>query len=173
MKSIITLALACFAAGAASIATAQVGLGGGVVGTLGANGSASRIGGIGSGISTGTTMRGAELRQAGQLSAETRGQTNVPATTGNAAGGINTDTTVKPGGVNTDVKAGGGATAAAPVVSGSAWGSADAGVDATTPDAKETVRDTKAAARQKADKLESRRDKIEDKGDKTVDKALQ
>ena len=173
MKSIIALALACFASGA----LAQVGLGGGVVGTLGANGSASRFGGLGSGISTGTTMRGEELRQTGQLSLETRGQTNIPATTGNAAGGVNTDTTVKPAGVNpgvnTDVKAGGGASATAPVVSGSAWGSAETSVQATTPDAKETVRDTKAAARQKTDKVESRRDKVEEHGDKTVDKALQ
>lgn len=90
MKSILALALACFAAGAASIAMAQVGLGGGVVGTLGANGSASRFGGIGSGISTGTTMRGEELRQTGQLSAETRGQA-LPPTTGNAGGAANTD----------------------------------------------------------------------------------
>jgi len=165
MKSIIALALACFAAGAASIATAQVGLGGGVVGTLGANGSASRFGGIGSGISTGSTMRGEELRQTGQLSTETRGQTRIPEASGNAAGGINTDSTVKPSGVNSDVKAGGGASASAPV-SGSAWGSADVGVSTTTPDAKET-------ARHKIDKAESRRDKIEDKGDKTVDKALQ
>ncbi|MBV9189122.1 MAG: hypothetical protein JOZ85_01465 [Betaproteobacteria bacterium] len=172
MKSIIALALACFAVGAASNATAQVGLGGGVVGTLGANGSASRFGGLGSGISTGTTMRGDELRQTGQLSTETRGQTNVPATTGSGTGGVNTDTTVKPSGVNTDVKAGGGASASAPV-SGSAWGSADAGVSANTPDAKETVRDTKAAARQKADNVEQKRDKVEDRGDKTVDKALQ
>jgi len=172
MKSIIALALACFAAGAASTATAQVGLGGGVVGTLGANGSASRLGGIGSGISTGTTMRGDELRQTGQLSAETRGQA-LPSTTGNAAGGINTDTTVKPGGVKGDVKAGGGASASAPIVSGSAYGGADANAGVTTPDAKETVRDTKAAARHKADKLEDNRDKIEQRGDKTVDKALQ
>ena len=135
MKSIIALALACFAAGAASTAMGQVGLGGGVVGTLGANGSASRLGGIGSGISTGTTMRGDELRQAGQLSAETRGQA-LPSTSGNAAGGINTDTTVKPSGVKGDVKAGGGASASAPVVGGSAWGSAATGVNATTPDAK-------------------------------------
>lgn len=95
MKSILALALACFAAGAASIATAQVGLGGGVVGTLGANGSASRFGGIGSGISTGTTMRGEELRQTGQLSAETRGQA-LPPTTGNA-GGADTRETVRDG----------------------------------------------------------------------------
>jgi hypothetical protein len=92
MKSIIALALACFAAGAAPMATAQVGLGGGVVGTLGANGSASRLGGIGSGISTGTTMRGEDLRQTGQLSAETRGQALPPAS-GNAAGSANTDAT--------------------------------------------------------------------------------
>lgn len=90
MKSIIALALACFAAGAASTATAQVGLGGGVVGTLGSNGTASRFGGIGSGISTGTTMRGEELRQTGQLSTETRGQA-LPPTTGNAAGGVRVD----------------------------------------------------------------------------------
>ena len=127
MKSIIALALACFASGA----LAQVGLGGGVVGTLGANGSASRFGGLGSGISTGTSMRGDELRQTGQLSTETRGQP-LPSTTGTAASGLNSDTTVKPSGASTDVKAGGGASASAPasastpMVSGSAWGSADA-----------------------------------------------
>ena len=159
MKSILALALACFAAGAASTATAQVGLGGGVVGTLGANGSASRFGGIGSGISTGTTLRGEELRQTGQLSAETRGQA-LPPTSGNAGGAANIDTTIKPGGANADVKAGGGASASTPMVNGSAWGSASA------PDTKETMRDTKAAARHKADK-------IEDHGDKAADKALQ
>src|SRR6478752_4612791 len=108
MKSIIALALACFASGA----IAQVGLGGGVVGTLGANGSASRFGGLGSGITTGATMRGEDLRQTGQLSAETRTVGTNAATTGNAAGGI--DTNVKPSGVSTDAKAGGGATASAP-----------------------------------------------------------
>ena len=169
---VFAIGLSCLAVFAYHEASAQVGLGGGEVGTLGANGSASRFGGLGSGISTGTTMRGEELRQTGQLSAETRGQANIPATSGNAAGGVKNDTTIKPSGVNTDVKAGGGASASAPV-SGSAWGSADANVGATTPDAKETVRDTKAAARQKADKVEQKRDKVEDRGDKTVDKALQ
>lgn len=174
---VFALGLSCLAVLAYHEASAQVGLGGGVVGTLGANGSASRFGGVGSGISTGTTLRGEDLRQTGQLSADTRGQTQLPATSGNATGGVNTDTTVKPSGVNTDVKAGGGASASAPVVSGSAWGSAEssttAGASATTPDAKETVRDTKAAARNKADKLEQKRDKIEERGDKAVDKALQ
>ena len=168
-KSIVIAFGLCFA----SLASAQVGLGGGVVGTLGANGSASRIGGIGSGISTGTTMRGEELRQTGQLSGETRGQLQVP-TTPNASGSVNTNTNtdVKPGELGTGVKAGGGATSSGPV-SGSAWGSADANVSANTPDAKETVRDTKAAARHNVDKVESKRDKIEDRSDKTVDKALQ
>lgn len=96
MKSIIALALACFAAGAASIATAQVGLGGGVVGTLGSNGTASPYGGIGSGISTGTTLRGDELRQTGQLSSETRGQALPPTPPANAGGAANTDATAKP-----------------------------------------------------------------------------
>jgi len=167
MRKVMALALCCFASGA----LAQVGLGGGVVGTLGANGSASRIGGIGSGITTGTTLRGEDLRQTGQLSAETRtAGTNVP-TTGNAAGGI--DTNVKPSGVNTDVKAGGGATASAPIVNGSAWGSAEAGAQVATPNVKDTVHDTKSTARQKVDGLEERRDKIESRGDKKVDKALQ
>ena len=162
----IAFALCC-----STSALAQVGLGGGVVGTLGANGSASRFGGIGSGITTGSTLRGEELRQTGQLSAETRtAGTNVP-TTGNAAGGI--DTNVKPSGVNTDVKAGGGATASAPIVNGSAWGSAEAGAQVATPDVKDTVHDTKSTARQKVDGLEERRDKIESRGDKKVDKALQ
>ena len=167
MRKVIALALCCFASGA----FAQVGLGGGVVGTLGANGSASRLGGLGSGISTGATMRGDELRQTGQLSAETRTVgTNVP-TTGNAAGGV--DTSVKPGGVKTDVNAAGGASASAPIVNGSSWGSADANAQVTTPDVKDTVRDTKSTARQKVDGLEERRDKIEARGDKKVDKTLQ
>lgn len=163
---VFALGLSCLAVLAHHEASAQVGLGGGVVGTLGANGSASRFGGIGSGISTGTTLRGADLRTTGQLSGETRGQAQLPATSGNATGGVNTDATVKPSGVSTGVKAGGGASASAPVVSGSAWGSADAGVQATTPDVKDTVRN-------KVDKVENKRDKLEERGDKTVDKILQ
>jgi len=174
MRKVIAVALCCFASGA----FAQVGLGGGVVGTLGANGSASRFGGIGSGISSGATLRGEELRQTGQLSGQVSTEARTfgnAATTGNAAGGI--DTTVKPSGVNTDVKAGGGATASAPastpLVNGSAWGSAEAGAQVTAPDVKDTVRDTKSTARQKVDGLEERRDKIESRGDKKVDKTLQ
>src|SRR5438874_3750746 len=164
MRKVIAIAVCCFA----SSAFAQVGLGGGVVGTLGANGAASRVGGIGSGISTGATLRGDELRQTGQLSAETRTVGANTATTGNAAGGI--DTNVKPSGVSTDVKAGGGATASTPVVSGSSWGGAEANAEVTTPDVKDTVRDTKSTARQKVDGLEERRDKIESRTDKKVDK---
>lgn len=161
---VLALALTGLAAFAYHDAFAQVGLGGGVVGTLGANGSASRFGGIGSGISTGATLRGEDLRQTGQLSAEAR----TPRASGNAT--IDTNSTVKPGGVtpgtNEGIKAGGGASANLPVVKGSAWGSAQADVQATTPDVKDTVRDT-------AHKAESRRDKIEQRGDKTVDKVLQ
>ena len=40
MRKVIAIGLCCFA----SSAFAQVGLGGGVVGTLGANGAASRVG---------------------------------------------------------------------------------------------------------------------------------
>ena len=54
MKKVIVIA-ACGLACVASSAFAQVGLGGGVVGTLGASGAASSIGGLGSGISTGAT----------------------------------------------------------------------------------------------------------------------
>jgi len=175
MRKVIALALCCFASGA----FAQVGLGGGVVGTLGANGAASRFGGLGSGISTGATMRGEDLRQTGQLSGQASAETRTvganTATSGNAAGGI--DTSVKPSGVSTDVKAGGGATASAPILNGSSWGSAEvntaANAQATTPDVKDTVRDTKSTARQKVDGLEERRDTIESRGDKKVDKALQ
>ncbi|HZE59385.1 MAG TPA: hypothetical protein VE085_02410 [Burkholderiales bacterium] len=173
MRKVIALALCCFASGA----YAQVG--GGVVGSLGANGAVSRAGGLGTGISTGATLRGEDLRQTGQLSAETRtagaNSATSAATSGNAAGGI--DTTVKPGGVSTDVKAGGGATASAPastpVVNGSSWGSAEANAQVTPPDVKDTVRDTKSTARQKVDGLEERRDKLENRTDKKVDKALQ
>ena len=172
MKSIIALALACFASGA----FAQVGLGGGVVGTLGASGAASSIGGLGSGISTGATSRGAEVTRS---DVRTNSQTGSTVQTPAAGGSVSTSIDAKANGSGIRADSAGGASASAgtpssiPLVSGSAWGSAEAGVNATTPDAKETVRDTKAAARQKADKLESRRDKIEDKGDKTVDKALQ
>lgn len=169
MRKVIALALCCFASGA----FAQVGLGGGVVGTLGANGAASRFGGLGSGIASGATIRGEDLRQtgqlSGQLSAETRTVGANTAATGNAAGGI--DTSVKPSGVSTDLKAGGGATA--PILNGSSWGSAEANAQVTTPDVKDTVRDTKSTARQKVDGLEERRDKIEARGDKKVDKTLQ
>src|SRR5579859_6776571 len=110
MRKVIALALCCFASGA----FAQVGLGGGVVGTLGANGAASRFGGLGSGISTGATMRGEDLRQTGQLSGQASAETRTvganTATSGNAAGGI--DTSVKPS----------GATASAPILNGSSWG---------------------------------------------------
>ena len=156
MRKVIALALCCFA----SSAFAQVG--GGVVGSLGANGAVSRFGGLGTGITSGATMRGEDLRQTGQLSAETRG---------NAAGGI--DTNVKPGGVSTGVNAGGGASASTPIVNGTASGSADASAQATTPDVKDTVRDTKSTARQKIDRVEESRDKLENRGDKKVDKALQ
>ncbi|HYL90250.1 MAG TPA: hypothetical protein VEU32_15970 [Burkholderiales bacterium] len=157
---VLALALTGFAAFAYHDAFAQVGLGGGVVGTLGANGSASRFGGIGSGISSGATLRGEDLRQTGQLSAEAR----TPRASGNAT--IDTNSTVKPSGLGTGINAGGGASANVPVVSGSAWGTAQADVQAATPDVKDTVRDT-------AHKAESRRDKIEQRGDKSVDKVLQ
>ncbi len=166
---VLALGLSCFAVFAYHEAMAQVGLGGGVVGSLGANGSASRFGGIGSGISTGATLRGDELRQTGQLSTETR----APATNANASGSADTNATVKPSGVSTGANASGGASASAPIVSGSAWGSAEANAQAATPDVKDTVRDTKAAARNTADKAEQKRDKLEDRGDKAVDKALQ
>ena len=166
---VLALALSGLAAFAYHEASAQVGLGGGVVGTLGANGSASRFGGMGSGISTGATMRGDDLRQTGQLSTEAR----TPHTSTNAGGAVDTNTTVKPSGVSTGSKAGGGASVATPMVSGSAWGSAQPEVAANTPDAKQTVNETKGIARNKVDKAESLRDKIEDRGDKTVDKKLQ
>jgi hypothetical protein len=166
-KLLIAAALASLASGA----LAQVGLGGGVVGTLGANGSASRFGGMGSGISTGATLRGADLRQTGQLSMDATAHAPKAATSGNAGGGI--DTSVKPEGVKVDGKAGGGASAATPIVGGTSWGSAEASAGATTPDVKDTVRQTKSTARQKVDGLEERRDQIESRGDKKVDKTLQ
>ena len=73
MKKSIAIA---FALCCSTSALAQVGLGGGVVGTLGANGSASRFGGLGSGISTGANMRGEDLRQVGQLSGQVGADTN-------------------------------------------------------------------------------------------------
>ena len=157
---VLALSLSCLAAFAYHEASAQVGLGGGVVGTLGANGSASRFGGIGSGISTGATLRGEDLRQTGQLSTEAR----TPRASGNAT--IDTNSTVKPSGVNTGVKAGGGASASTPIVSGAAWGSAQPEVAASTPDVKDTARNT-------AHKAEGTRDKIEERSDKKVDKTLQ
>jgi len=160
---VFAFALSCLA----SSAYAQ--LGGGVVGSLGANGAASRAGSLGSGITTGTTMRGDDLRQTGQLSTETR--TPRANTAADAAGAANT--TVSPSGAKTDANAGGGATASAPIISGSVSGSADANAQATTPDVKDTVRDTKSTARQKVDGLEERRDKLEARGDKKVDKTLQ
>ena len=59
--------IACTAACFALDASAQVGLGGAAVGSLGANGSASAVGSLGSGIRTGTTSRGADLRGTGQI----------------------------------------------------------------------------------------------------------
>src|SRR5258708_727513 len=97
MRKVIALALCCFASGA----YAQVG--GGVVGSLGANGAVSRFGGLGTGITSGATMRGEDLRQTGQLSAETRtagttAGTNAPPSR-NAAAAIHPN--AKPGPAHT------------------------------------------------------------------------
>ena len=175
MKKSIAIA---FALCCSTSALAQVGLGGGVVGTLGANGSASRFGGLGSGISTGANMRGEDLRQVGQLSGQVGADTRTvgttagtnAATTGKATGGI--DTSVKPSGVKADANAGGGASASTPIAGGSSWGGAEAKADVATPDVKDTVRETKSTARQKLDGLEESRDKLENRTDKKVDKTL-
>src|SRR6267378_1066852 len=105
MKKSLLIA-ACGVACIASSAFAQVGLGGGAVGSLGANGTASSVGGLGSGIRSGATARGADLRDTGQLdgAAQTR-----DASAGTSAG--------------IDTRAA-GPSANAPIVSGSSWGTA-------------------------------------------------
>jgi hypothetical protein len=154
MKKSMVIA-ACGLACVASVAFAQVGLGGGVVGTLGANGAASSVGGLGSGISTGASARGADLRSSGQIG--TTAQT--PAARSSTSNAI--DAKANGNGIRADTGAGG--SASTPIVSGSSWGSAQSGAQVSGPDVKNT-------AKNKVEKLEDRRDQIEERGDKTIDK---
>ena len=108
-KSLLIAAIACFALDA----YAQVGLGGGAVGALGNNGSASATGGLGAGIRTGATARGAELRDTGQLGVDTRAPGAAPST---SAG---TDASAS-GNARTETNATGSATT--PIIGGSRWG---------------------------------------------------
>src|SRR5438046_1113011 len=126
MKKVIVIP-ACGLACVASSALAQVGLGGGVVGTLGASGAASSIGGLGSGISTGATARNADVRTGSQ--AGTSAQT--PAASGSTSTGI--DAKANGSGIRTDSAGGVSASAGTPLVSGSAWGSAQPSVQVSTP----------------------------------------
>src|ERR1700741_443674 len=100
-------------------ASAQVGLGGGAVGALGRKGPASATGGLGAGIRSGATARGAELRDTGQLDS-----TPQPRASGNVAAGI--DANASGSGVRTETNAGGsaGTPSVAPPISGSVWGGA-------------------------------------------------
>jgi hypothetical protein len=122
MKKSLLIA-ACGVACIASSAFAQVGLGGGAVGSLGANGTASSVGGLGSGIRSGATARGADLRDTGQLdgSAQTR-----DASAGTSAG---IDARASGSGIRADTAGAAGASANAPIVSGSSWGTAPDLVD--------------------------------------------
>lgn len=115
--------IACTAACFALDASAQVGLGGGAVGSLGANGSASSVGSLGSGIRTGTTSRGADLRGTGQIDSS---QTPAAAALGidaRATGsGVSADTAGSASGsASTSTPA---PATVAPPVSGSTWGGA-------------------------------------------------
>src|SRR5947207_5620294 len=127
MKKVIVIA-ACGLACVASSAFAQVGLGGGVVGTLGANGAASSIGGLGSGISTGATARGADTRTGSH--AGTSAQT--PAAGGSGSTGI--DAKANGSGIRADSAAGASASTSTPILSGTAWGSAQPSAQVNTPD---------------------------------------
>jgi hypothetical protein len=166
MKKSIVIA-ACGLACVASSALAQVGLGGGVVGTLGANGAATSIGGLGSGISTGAQMRGADVRTGSQAGTSVK----TPAAGGSASTAI--DTKANGSGIRAEGAGSVGASSATPVLSGNAWGSAQSSAQASGPDVdgtKDKVRDVKNGAKNKVEKLEDRRDQIEDKGDRTIDK---
>jgi hypothetical protein len=109
---LIACTLACFALDA----SAQVGFGGGAVGSLGSNGSASSVGGLGSGIRTGTTSRGADLRDTGQIDSS-----QTPAT---ASLGIDARTNGSAISADTAGSVSTGTPAAAPPISGSTWGGA-------------------------------------------------
>src|SRR5439155_24628869 len=100
MKKVIVIA-ACSLACVASSAFAQVGLGGGVVGTLGASGAASSIGGLGSGISTGATSRGAEVTRSDvRTNSQTGSTVQTPAAGGSASTSI--DAKAKGSGIRAD-----------------------------------------------------------------------
>ena len=116
---LIACSVACFALDA----SAQVGLGGGAVGSLGANGTASSVGSLGSGIRTGTTSRGADLRGTGQIDSS-----QTPAAAADVSVGI--DARTSGSGIRTDAagsasgSASTGTPPVAPPVSGSTWGGA-------------------------------------------------
>lgn len=110
------LIAACSFACIALDAYAQVGLGGGAVGALGTNGAASATGGLGSGIRTGATARGAELRDTGQLGVETR----APGAAASTSAG--TDANASGNNVRTETNATG--SASTPIIGGSSWGGA-------------------------------------------------
>ena len=109
------LIAACTFAFIALDASAQVGLGGGAVGALGTNGSASATGGLGAGIRTGATARGADLRDTGQLGVETRAPGAAASTTAGSDANAS-------GNARTDTNASGSATT--PIIDGSRWGGA-------------------------------------------------
>jgi hypothetical protein len=114
---LIACTLACFALDA----SAQVGLGGGAVGSLGTNGSASPVGSLGSGIRTGTTARGADLRGTGQIdSSQTPAAASLGIDARTTGSGVSAETAGSASGsVSTGTPAPG-----APPVSGSTWGGA-------------------------------------------------
>jgi hypothetical protein len=116
MKKSLLIA-ACSFACIALDAYAQVGLGGGAVGALGTNGAASATGGLGSGIRTGATSRGAELRDTGQLGVETR----APGAAASTSAGTDANAS---GNVRTETNATGSASTppVAPPIGGSVWG---------------------------------------------------
>jgi hypothetical protein len=165
MKKVIVIA-ACGLACVASSAFAQVGLGGGVVGTLGANGAASSIGGLGSGISTGAQMRGTDVRTGSQTGTIVQ----TPAASGSTSNAI--DTKANGSGIRADSAAGASASAGTPVLSGSAWGSAQPSAGVSTPDLDGTKDTAKNTAKNSVDGLEDRRDRIEGRTDKKVDRTI-
>jgi len=154
MKKSIVIA-ACSLACAAVSAYAQVGLGGGVVGTLGANGAASSAGSLGSGISSSSTLRGESMRSSGQIGAST-----------------GADAKVNGSGIRAGTSSAAGATAKTPVLSGSTWGNAQADVQANTPDLQGTKDRAKSEVKNTLDGVETRRDRIEQRTDKAADKAV-
>jgi hypothetical protein len=167
-KTIIAASLAL----AAASAYAQVGAG--VVGSLGANGAVSNLGTtrLGGDIGAAAQMNGADTRAG--ISADARTGLRTPRTNVNtaASGASSVDAGASGASIGAGAASGAAAATQTPIVSGAAWGSAQAGVQASGPDVDSTKDKAKNLARQDLNRAEEKRDKLENKGDKAADKTV-